>query len=178
MRSLILAAATALALGAALPASAQPRPDEPAQMTRLPSDSAGYARAAAQADRFEIEAGKLAIMRGRSEKVRDFAKMMVDAHSASLDHLTQVIMDTGLPPPDTASPRELVATMDALQQAKPQSSEFDQRYIASQIQAHREALALHRNYVDKGDNPGLLAHARGSVVVTAEHQDTLNRIGG
>lgn len=174
---LLLSTTVALALTAAMPAAAQPRLDEPARAMALPSDAAGYARAAAQGDRFEIESSRLAVGRAKSEKVRDFARTMVEAHTLSLSSLDDAVNRAGLPPVRTGSPGALQGTMDALQQASAGSTEFDDRYIATQIQAHKEAVALHRNYVDKGDNTALRDYAIGAAVVAGEHQQMLNNIG-
>lgn len=174
---LLLSTAAALALIAATPAAAQPRLDEPAGALALPSDAAGYARAAAQGDRFEIESSRLAVSHAKSAKVREFAQMMVEAHTASLSSLDVAVDQAGLSPVRTGSPGPLRATMDALQQASAYSTEFDDRYVAAQIQAHKEAVALHSNYVDKGDNPALRDYAVGAAVVAREHQQMLNNIG-
>jgi putative membrane protein len=177
MRILISAAAAFLMTGAGLPAAAQSRLDNPPRAEHLPLAADSYAREAAMADRFEIESSRLAVARAQSEELRGFARLMIDEHTASTEALMAALAAADMPAPSTSSPgKARQGMMDALQQPSAGSTEFDDRYFAAQLQAHKEALALHRNYAERGDNPALRDHAARTAPIVAAHLDMLNKM--
>lgn len=177
MRILTTAALAAALAAATVPATAQSRLSTEGGAAVLPTAADAYAREAALADRFEIESSELAIRRARSEEVRAFARMMVDEHTASTNGLVDVLSQADMPLPDVSSPgKGRQGTLDALQQPSAGSSEFDDRYLGAQIQAHKVALALHENYAARGDNPALRDYAARTAPIVAAHLDMLNKL--
>lgn len=109
----------------------------------------GYLRLAASSDLFEIESSRLALQRSRNPAVHAFAQMMIDHHTRTTQDLMRCGADTGLaPPPPGLMPHHRDA-LDRLRMARPEA--FDTGYKREQITGHIEALAVQRNYADRGD---------------------------
>ncbi|MGH6871496.1 MAG: DUF4142 domain-containing protein [Rhizomicrobium sp.] len=110
----------------------------------------GFVNAAAQSDMYEVEAGKIAQERSADPEVKAFAAKMIAAHTGTTDKLKSLIASGKL---DVTPPATLDDThqglIDELRGAK--DADFDGRYIAQQIDAHKEALILMQGYAKDGD---------------------------
>lgn len=168
MRAILLAACLSLTAGQVL---AQGRTDTSQRPAPAPTTAVPYMTEAGQSDLYEVTSSRLALARARSTEVKTFAQHMIDEHTKT----TQMIMDAarsaGLsPPPAPPAPDNMrQALLDGLEQTSPNEPKtFEQRYVAQQMQAHREALALHQNYAQKGDNAALRQVA-GQIVPHIQH---------
>lgn len=114
----------------------------------------GFATAAATSDLYEVTAGQIAVQRAQSPAVKDFAEKMVDAHSETTAKLKSLVADNKI---NVALPSHVdhrrQGMLDDLRGAKAQ--DFDHRYIAQQVAAHKEADILMRGYAKDGDNSAL-----------------------
>src|SRR3954471_22227707 len=178
MKNTLLGAASALFLmsGAALAAPA----DQPGHMSPKPgtntetmsavkdstagmvgqvsaemtSTTQGFVTAAATSDLYEVTAGKLAAERAQSPDVKAFAQKMVQAHTATTAKLKGIIASNNI---NVASPAHVdnrrQGMLDNLRGAK--AEDFDHRYIAQQIAAHKEADILFSGYAKSGDNAAI-----------------------
>lgn len=169
MRAILLAAC--LSVSAAPAVLAQSLSDTANRPNATPTAAMGYVSEAGQSDGYEVTSSRLALTRAARPKVRTFAQHMIDEHTKT----TQMIMDAarqgGLtPPPAPPAPDAVRASLlDALTQLGTDDSKaFERRYLAQQMQAHREALALHQTYAQKGDNAALRQVA-GQVVPHIQH---------
>jgi putative membrane protein len=119
-----------------------------AEMT---STTKGFVTAAATSDMYEVTAGKIALQRAASPAVKAFAQKMVDAHTATTAKLKGIIASNNIkvtPPAHVDNRRQ--GMLDDLRGAK--SADFDHRYIAQQVAAHKEADILFIGYAKDGDN--------------------------
>ena len=105
---------------------------------------------------FEIEAGQLALERSKVQPVKDFAKMLVEAHTTAAGELQSLSASAAVTPP-TALNNEFTAKLEALRQAKVE--DFDDVYIDQQTEAHENALSLVKDYAMNGKDVGLRAFA-------------------
>lgn len=122
-----------------------------AEMT---STTKGFITAAATSDMYEVTAGKIALQRARSPDVKAFAQKMVDAHTATTEKLKSILASNNIkvtPPAQVDNRRQ--GMLDDLRGAK--AADFDHRYIAQQIAAHKEADILFRGYAKDGDNAAI-----------------------
>lgn len=122
-----------------------------AQMT---TTTQGFVTAAATSDMYEVTAGKIALQRAQSPGVKEFAQQMVDAHTETTAKLKGIIAGNNIPvtPPAHVDNRRQ-GMLDDLRGAK--AEDFDHRYIAQQIAAHKEADILMRGYAKDGDNAAI-----------------------
>lgn len=122
-----------------------------AEMT---STTQGFVTAAATSDMYEVTAGKIAVQRAQSPAVKEFAQQMIDAHTETTAKLKSIIAANSInvtPPAHVDSRRQ--GMLDDLRGAT--SQDFDHRYVAQQIAAHKEADTLMRGYAKSGDNQSI-----------------------
>jgi putative membrane protein len=122
-----------------------------AEMT---STTQGFVTAAATSDMYEVTAGKIAAQRAQSPEVREFAQEMVKAHTGTTAKLKGIIAGNNI---NVTSPAHVdnrrQGMLDDLRGAK--AEDFDHRYIAQQIAAHKEADILMRGYAKDGDTAAI-----------------------
>jgi putative membrane protein len=142
-----------------------------------PAHLADYAAEAARGDMYEIQSSKLAESRASSPKVKSFAQQMVRDHTASTNKLTQALSAAT---PSVEPPQALDARRQALldQLTAAPAGGFDRLYLQQQMQAHREALALHQGYAKSGDNPKIRTVAAQIAPVVQQHITMLEGMGG
>lgn len=116
-----------------------------------------FVKAAAMADMYEIEAGKIAVARAKRADVKMFGQM-IDMHTKTSNDLKAALKDNNIAitPPAALDDRR----MGMLQNRRAAGdSDFDLAYLHQQLAAHLEALTFHGHYADHGDNPVLKAAA-------------------
>ena len=132
----------------------------------LPKSTAGFVKAAAMSDMYEIAAAKIALHRSQSDEVRQFAQRMIHDHTQSTDALKHALAQTnlGVMPPDHFDNRHQ-GMIDDLRAAY--DKDFDRRYMDQQVAAHEEARTLLKGYAGSGDNPEI-KHFAGKILPTVE----------
>lgn len=130
---------------------------------------------AAMSDMYEIEAAKLALAHSKNMDVRDFARMMIKAHTASTAKLKALIASGKVQatPPTKLDDRRM-GLLDNLRAAA--DADFDARYLDQQVAAHREAKLLMAGYKAVGSDPALKAFAADVAPVVQMHLDKLDQI--
>lgn len=124
----------------------------------MTSTTQGFVTAAAISDMYEVAAAKVALQRSSNSAVKEFATMMVDAHTASTAKLKGIIASDNIkvtPPAHVDSRRQ--GMLDNLRGAG--AADFDHRYITQQVAAHKEADILMRGYAKDGDNMSIQSFA-------------------
>ena len=136
-----------------------------------------FVTAAAMADMYEIEAGKIAAERAQRADVKAFGRMMTEAHAKTTADLKKVIADNNISvtPPAMLDDRR-TGMLNNLKAAG--DSDFDLAYLHQQAAAHIEALTLMSTYADHGDNAALKAAAAKTKTVVQAHIDHLKTVGG
>lgn len=135
----------------------------------------GFIAAAATSDMYEVAAGKIAEQRAESPRVRAFAEKMVKAHTETADKLKGIIADNNInatPPAHVDDRRQ--GMLDDLRGAR--AGDFDHRYIAQQIAAHKEADILMQGYAKDGDNPAIRDFAAATDRVVKMHLDMAQKL--
>jgi putative membrane protein len=133
----------------------------------------GFAEAAAMSDMYEVTAGNIALERGKSDAVREFAQMMIADHTKSAAAMEQAlggsVEDFSMP---ASLDTEHQAQVDILQSL--QGGAFDREYLTQQMAAHRETLALLKAYGGNGDVAELRQYAQSTIPVVQKHIDWLD----
>jgi putative membrane protein len=169
-------------LGATFAVGAQAQQTSPQTSPRpMPSPAASaistpdYVQNQARGDMFEIEAGKLALQKSQSPDLQRFAQMMVDDHTQSSNTLQQALKTGNV---STAAPKTLDSRhSQALDQLKNMpAGQFDQAYYQSQVQGHREVLALNQSYSQTGDNAALRQFSAQTIPVVQKHLSALQQM--
>jgi putative membrane protein len=139
--------------------------------------ASAFVPAAAMADMYEIEAGKIAVQRAKDPKVKAFGQMMIKDHTASSDKMKATLANAGVAvTPPAALDERRKGMLDNLKAAG--DADFDLAYLHQQLAAHTEALTLHKEYSTAGDNAALKAVAAATVPVVEMHLSQIKDIGG
>jgi putative membrane protein len=128
----------------------------------------GFVTGAATSDMYEVEAGKIAEQRTSNPDVKAFAQKMVKAHTGTTAQLKSILagMQNSPTPPAHLDDRRQ-GLIDDLRGAK--AADFDARYMAQQVDAHKEALILMKGYAKDGDNAAVKAFAVQTVPKIQNH---------
>lgn len=130
--------------------------------------AADYVRLAASSDAYEIESSRLALQRSRDPWTRAHAALMIRDHGYTSAQLASAAAEQGIVVPAGMMPMQ-AAMMRTLEG----SASFDATYRQQQIEAHRQALALHDRYARRGDRPALRGVAAVAVPIVRSHLDHL-----
>jgi putative membrane protein len=116
-----------------------------------------FVNQAASGGMFEVQSSQLALERAQVQKVRDFAQMMIEDHTAANERLLSVAEAEGLSVPlqVEGAPMERLQTVEATP-----VDQFDSVYVQEQVAAHEEAVALFRSYAENGEVQSLMAFAQ------------------
>jgi len=127
-----------------------------------------FVNTAAKSDAFEIAAAKLAKTNAASAAVKDFAAMMIDAHTASTAKI-KAASKAAEPAitPDPALTEDQNEDLASLGKLK--GADFDKAYIDGQVDAHEDALELMQGYAKDGTVPGLKSAAGEIAPVVQKH---------
>lgn len=152
------------------PRSAQvERRAPPRAAPAVPVSAANYVASAGSIDLFIIGSSELALQRSSNQRVRDFARMMIDAHKGTSGQLSFAGRRLNLLPSATPNPTHR-AMLNELQQA----ANFDATYVRQQRAIHREASVLHSAYAAAGTSPTLRPVAKALAPIIERHIRMLN----
>jgi putative membrane protein len=130
-------------------------------------------RPAAQANRAEVELGRVATERGASDSVKQFGQRMVTDHGKANDELAKVAQDKGV---------ELPADMDAKRKrlqdrlAKLSGADFDREYMREMVRDHDADVKAFEREADRAKDPDVKAWAAKTLPVLKEHQQQAHQV--
>lgn len=125
-----------------------------------------FAEKAAMADMFEIESSKLVLDKGSSERVREYAKMMIEHHTANSQNLRDAASKEGIDLP-AALDAELQEKLDAL---KPLADvALDAAYVSAQVSVHTQAVDVFGQYASSGPGGALKSFAQAAFPTIRMH---------
>ncbi len=132
----------------------------------LAASDQAFITSAAASDAFEIQAGQLALTKGRSARVKQYANMMVSAHTQTTQQLTQIAQGHDFTPVATLAPDQQ-KMLDALQKARPTA--FDRDYLRDNVVSHRAAIKLYQDEIANGMDPDLKQFATATLPTIQQH---------
>ncbi len=139
------------------------------------SGAQDFVNKAAASDRFEIESSRLAEASATSPAVKEFAAMMIKAHTDSTAKLKSTLASN---PSDVtvndALNAEQQAQLDELKTKK--GADFDAAYAAAQVGGHDKTLTELRNYASNGDNDALKTFAQDLVPIVTDHLNQARKL--
>ena len=177
MNKFLIAASAFALVGLGAPLAAQ----DPTAMTGMMSASdvgvqpltgtsgTDYVKLAADADNYEIQSSRVALMKSKRKDVKSFAKQMIADHTDTSKTLMAALRN----PDRTITRPSMTLSADnaskiALLKKAPKAS-FDDLYIQQQLQAHQSAWALHKGYATDGTDPALKQVASTAVPIIERH---------
>lgn len=125
-----------------------------------------FMRQAAQAGLFEVKKSKLALTRSHNRDVRQFAAQMIRDHTKANQELKQLAASKGvrLPHRPNAHQRMIIRRL-----ARLSGKHLDCAYMAVQVRAHLQAIAIFQREVRHGRNPAVKAYAARTLPVLRMH---------
>ena len=134
-----------------------------------------FVQKAAMSDMYEVEAGKIASQKGKSDAVKTFGQMMVDAHSKTTEELKGIVasesIKVDLPAKLDAKHQKLIDDLNGASDA-----DFDKTYAKQQVDGHQDAVSLFDAYAKKGDNAALKTFAQKTLSVIQQHLDEAKKL--
>lgn len=125
-----------------------------------------FANMAAQGNQGEIALGNLAQHKASNDAVKQFAKTIIDDHTNAGQQLknwasqSKFTLPNGLTQEDNSTKSSLSSLS---------GSQFDQKYIQSQLQDHKKAIALFEKEINEGQDPQLKQFAQKTLPVLQDH---------
>jgi putative membrane protein len=168
-RSLRLAAMLVLVGLVSAPVGAAAASTESKQASgnhKLSGQDRRFMRQAAQAGLFEVRKSELALTRSHNRHVRQFAAQMIRDHTKANQELKQLAASKGvrLPRRPNAHQRMIIRRL-----ARLDGRHFDCAYMAVQVRAHLQAIAIFVREVRHGRDPAVKAYAARTLPVLREH---------
>ncbi len=161
------AALAALAFVAAAPAVAQTKKGS------FDKQDQTFFRSLAQANLAEVQAGKLAQQRAKSDEVKQYGEHMVKDHSKMLQEQQSMAKSKGIEMPKQPS-KDQQAAMKKLQQAK--GEEFDRAFMSHMVSDHQKALKLAQDAAQKASDPQFKALAEKAAPEIQKHLDMAKQV--
>lgn len=181
MNRRILAAGTALASFAAIPAVAIAQD----KIETVPSDSAASPSGVLPADldfvlrtamggMDEVAFGNLAQGKAQSEEVKRLADLIVREHTEANEELMQLASSKGIPVPQTTgeAAQTVAAAMSELN-----GPDFDLQYVLQQHGAHLAAVQMFRNATQHATDPDVKAFATKHAPAIEAHTAAIEQVG-
>jgi putative membrane protein len=125
-----------------------------------------FAGEAAQGGLAEVEMGQLALQKGTSPQVKQFAQQMVSDHTKANQELMQLAKSQGLDLPSEVDAKHK-SDMDRLQGMN--GSAFDKAYMQDMVQDHQKDVADFQKQAQSGGDPALKAFAQKYLPVLQQH---------
>jgi putative membrane protein len=124
---------------------------------------------------YEVEAGKIAAEKGKSDAVKQFGQRMVEAHSQTTEELKGIVQQANIKvdlPEQLDAKHQLM--IEDLIAAHPE--DFDKTYAKQQVSAHERAENLFSKYAEKGDNEVVKAFAAKVLPVIKQHLEEAKKL--
>jgi putative membrane protein len=123
----------------------------------MPNDDRSFIEGAASANKFEIEAGKLASTKATDPQLKAFGEKMVTDHTEAAQKLQALATAKNVTVPTTLAPRHQKA-LDALNKDKA-GKDFDEDFRNKMVASHKEAVSLFDQTTKKTKDPDIKAFA-------------------
>lgn len=132
-------------------------------------------RTMAQNNLAEVEAGKLAQDKARSDDVKKYAGKMVEDHGKMLDEQKKMAEQKQMQMPAEPAAKHKAA-MKKLEAAR--DDQFDQAYLRQMVQDHQAALKDAQRAAKEARDPELKASAREAVPHIQQHLAEARKLSG
>ena len=139
----------------------------PALAADVPAKTTEFVDKVAVSNKFEIDTSQLALKYGKDEDVKKFAQQMIDDHTKAGEDFKAAVKDAGIEQPADSLDMSHNATYAKLRVFTTEAG-FDASYLSAQLDAHKDAVALFRDYAANGSTPPLKAFAE-KTLPTLEH---------
>jgi len=138
-------------------------------------DDATFAVDAANGGMTEVAASQLAQNSAVSQRVKDFASMMVQDHSKAGEELKKIAAAKGIALPSAPGDKNQKKVDDL---GKKTGTDFDKAYVKLMLDDHKSAVDLFTKEVDKAKDADLKTFATKTLPTLEMHLDSIKAIAG
>jgi putative membrane protein len=114
----------------------------------------------------EVKTAQLALEKGKSADIKQFAQQMIEDHSNANAELTALARSENIKVADEAT---LMDKAKALLLKQQDGKDFDAAYADSQVTAHQQTLELFSDYAKSGNNLKIKAFAENTLPTLQHH---------
>ena len=129
-------------------------------------DVSEFAVKAAEGGLLEVELAQLALTKGSSAKVKEFAQSMITDHGKANEELKSLAQTKNITLPTTMGEE---AQKDYNKLAEKTGKDFDKAYSEFMVKDHKEDLNMFRKAAEKAEDPDLKSWASSKVPVLEHH---------
>jgi putative membrane protein len=133
----------------------------------VPQATTDFVDKVAVANKFEIDTSQLALKYGKSADVKTFAQQMIDDHTKAGEDFKASLAEANIEAPKDALDVVHTAKYAKLRLFTTENG-FDAAYVDEQLQAHKDAVDLFKQYSADGPTPAVKAFAA-KTLPTLEH---------
>ncbi|MBT3072137.1 DUF4142 domain-containing protein [Rhodomicrobium sp. Az07] len=162
-----------IAVAALLTAASFAAPSFAQLATPKLSPAQTFVRDLSSAGQFEIQSSYIALQKTDNEDVRQFARKMVEDHSAADAKLKDTLKQANIKEPTVTIDERRMQELDYLKVA---DRDFDRQYIQQQRKAHRDTVKLLENYIQRGDNAELKQFATNLLPTIKQHLEMADNL--
>ena len=132
-----------------------------------PKDVNDFASKVSVANQFEIDTSQLALKYGKGDDVKKFAQQMIDDHTKAGVNFKAALAQANVTPPKEGLDLSHKAKYEKLNLFTTDKG-FDGSYVATQLDAHKEAVQLFEDYTQNG-SPGPVKDFAVKTLPTLKH---------
>jgi putative membrane protein len=162
-----LCAAVLLLAGLTAARSQTTRPDD------KPFSDAEFVKMAASDGMHEVELGKLAQTKGRTDAVKKFGETLVNDHTKANEELKKIAKEANIPVPDKMLDKD---QKDVEMFKEYKGTNFDADFAKHEVKDHEEAIALFTRASKEAKNDKIKAFATKSLPVLQKHLEEAKKI--
>lgn len=138
-------------------------------------DATDFMKQAATVNLMEIQAGQLARQKSSSQRVEDFASMLVNDHTQANGDLKALANSKNMALPDSLNPDH----QDKLNNLKKKNpTEFNQAFIDMMVKGHKKAVDLYEDAANQVEDQDVLDYVNKTLPVIKMHLDSAQAIQG
>lgn len=141
-------------------------PASDAKSNKLSSGDTSFLKDAATGGMMEVELGKLATEKARSEKVKAFGRQMQDDHGKANDELKQLATNKGVELPTSLGVKQKLS-VERL--SKLSGEDFDRQYMKTMIDDHKTDVKDFEKEASKAKDPDVKAFANKTLPTLKTH---------
>jgi putative membrane protein len=125
-----------------------------------------FVKEAASAGMMEVELGKLASDKASSNKVKEFAQLMVKDHSKANQELKEIALEQNLQFPDEMVDKH----KEQVQKIQKNNQEnFDKKFMNAMVEDHKKTIKKFKEASENNDNGQIRQWAENTLPTLEEH---------
>ncbi|MDQ6785223.1 MAG: DUF4142 domain-containing protein [Acidobacteriota bacterium] len=137
------------------------------------ANSSSFTTKAAQGGMSEVLLGNLALAKGQSADLKQFAQQMIDDHTRANNDLKEIAAKKSVALP-TDTNDEQKSLLEKL--SKLSGADFDKAYVKAMIDDHEEDVKEFKAQAASGTDPDIKAFAARTLPTLQSHLDTIKGI--